>query len=151
MSMPPSRWQAAAETGATGSASDQLEPKQADDILFEMFVHGWIDQEHRFHVTKYTLDELREVFVEGEPISVATGERLQAWATGRSRDKGPVGASAAHAQPVDEALLIKAREFAECGTERYAAFWSGLSAEQRHAIGKAQHEQLKATAAKVPT
>jgi hypothetical protein len=38
-----------------------LEPKQADDILFEMFVHGWIDQEHKLHVTKYTLPELADV------------------------------------------------------------------------------------------
>ena len=63
----------------------KLEPKQADDILFEMFVHGWIDAEHRFHGTKYTLEALRQVFVDGEPISSATGHRLAEWAAGRSR------------------------------------------------------------------
>lgn len=62
--------------------STQLEPKQSDDILFEMFVHGWIDQEHRFQGTKYTLDELRQVFVTGEPITVETGKRLAEWASG---------------------------------------------------------------------
>ena len=32
--------------------SEELDPKQADDILFEMFVHGWIDRAHRFHGTR---------------------------------------------------------------------------------------------------
>ena len=58
-----------------------LEPKQSDDILFEMFVHGWIDESHALHITKYTLDaEMREVFREGEPITVETGQRLARWA-----------------------------------------------------------------------
>jgi hypothetical protein len=60
--------------------SELLEPKQSDDILFEMFVHGWIDSDHRFRGTKYTLDELRKVVVDGEAISIKTGERLAAWA-----------------------------------------------------------------------
>lgn len=64
--------------------SEELEPKQADDILFEMFLHGWIDRAHKFHGTKYTLDSLRKVIVDGEPISVASGERLAAWAKGES-------------------------------------------------------------------
>jgi hypothetical protein len=65
--------------------SDKLSPKQSDDILSEMFVHGWIDQEHRFHGTKYTLDVLRPIFVDGEPISVGTGKRLAEWASGREK------------------------------------------------------------------
>lgn len=64
------------------SRSEQLDPKQSDDILFEMFVHGWIDREHKFHGTKYTLDELRESLRDGEPITITTGERLAAWARG---------------------------------------------------------------------
>lgn len=63
----------------------ELEPKQSDDILFEMFVHGWFDKEtHAFHGTKYTLDELRNVIIDGEPITVETGKRLAAWAAGNA-------------------------------------------------------------------
>lgn len=124
--------------------SDRLEPTQADDILFEMFVHGWIDHDHRFHVTKYTVDELREVFVEGERISVETGGRLAAWSS--VRREAPAGAAPASppgGQPPADALLIKAREWAETGTDRYAEFWQGLTAEQRKHIGAARHESFK--------
>lgn len=63
--------------------SKDLAPKQSEDILFEMFVHGWISRDdHAFHGTKYTLDELRQVFRDGEPISVDTGRRLASWAAG---------------------------------------------------------------------
>jgi hypothetical protein len=62
--------------------SKTLEPKQADDILFEMFVHGWIDAEHRLHVTKYTLPELADAIRDNEPITIETGQRLAAWAKG---------------------------------------------------------------------
>jgi len=62
--------------------SETLEPKQADDILFEMLVHAWIDQQHNLHVTKCSKDELRQVFVEGQPITVETGQRLAEWSKG---------------------------------------------------------------------
>lgn len=62
--------------------STLLEPKQADDILFEMFVHGWIDQAHTFHGTKYSRDDFRQIFRDGEKLSIETGQRLQAWASG---------------------------------------------------------------------
>jgi hypothetical protein len=62
--------------------SDALVPYQADTILFEMFVHGWIDRDHKFHGTKYTRDELRAVLRENEPITLETGQRLAAWARG---------------------------------------------------------------------
>lgn len=61
-----------------------LSPKQSEDILYEMFIHGWIDQEHKFHGTKYTLDVLRDVFRDNECITVETGQRLAAWARGGS-------------------------------------------------------------------
>ncbi len=64
------------------SRSKTLEPKQADDILFEMFVHGWIDQAHALHVTKYTLPELARVIEDGKPITIDTGRALAAWAKG---------------------------------------------------------------------
>lgn len=78
--------------------SPDLSPKQSEDILFEMFVHGWIDQKHAFHGTKYTLEVLRTVFVNGEPISTATGRRLAMWASGRSEKP----AKPAPDNPVDQ-------------------------------------------------
>ena len=57
--------------------------------------------------------------------------------------------SAPDAAP-DDALLIKAREFAECGTERYAEWFKNvLTKEQRAHIGTARHDELKLIAAKV--
>ena len=64
--------------------SKQLEPKQSEDILSEMFVHGWVDQEHRFHMTKPTIEAMRQVFLDNKVIGVDTGERLAAWSKGRT-------------------------------------------------------------------
>lgn len=64
------------------SRSEDLEPKQAEDILFEMMVHGWIDKEHRLHITKCSKDDLRRVFIDGQPITVETGQRLSEWSKG---------------------------------------------------------------------
>jgi len=69
--------------------SEQLEPKQADDILFEMFVHGWMDDKHNFHGTKYTRDNMRKIFVDGEPISIETGKRLADWSAGKTSAPAP--------------------------------------------------------------
>jgi hypothetical protein len=163
--------------------SEQLEPKQSDDILFEMFIHGWIDEEHRFRGTKYTLDELRDVIVDGQPISVDTGKRLAQWAgvqqtaprqvpeaaTQGAGDSQPVedpasaaaqpgaapapsSASSSSRQPTaDEALFIRAQEWAECGTHKYEEFWSGLTRAQRISIGEERHAKYKEIAGKVPT
>lgn len=84
------KWEAAGRPGGKPpkvgewARSWKLEPKQSDDILFEMFVHGWFDEDHRFHVTKYTReDAMRKVFPDGERITVETGQRLAAWAAHR--------------------------------------------------------------------
>ena len=50
----------------------------------------------------------------------------------------------------DHALLIKAREWAECGTNQYSSFWAKLSADERKAIGTVRHTEFKDIAAKVP-
>src|SRR4051812_15055696 len=68
--------------GSDWVRSTVLEPKQAEDILFEMFVHGWIDAEHKLHVTKYTLPELAGVIIDNQPVSIDTGRRLAEWAKG---------------------------------------------------------------------
>ena len=60
-------------------------------------------------------------------------------------------AAATGAPSADMALFIKGRELAECGTEKYAEWWSKtLTAAQRKAIGAAQHEEWKAIASKEP-
>jgi len=64
-----------------------LEPKQSDDILFEMMVHGWIDQEHNLHVTKYSKETFKQIFLDGKPITVETGKRLSEWAKGGVKKK----------------------------------------------------------------
>lgn len=62
--------------------SDKLEPKQSDDILYEMFVHGWIDENHVFNLTKSTSRALDPIFSGGKPLSAETGAKLKAWAAG---------------------------------------------------------------------
>lgn len=59
--------------------SDMLVPKQDGDILFEMFVHGHFDDEHKFRGTKYTKPDLANVLRTGEVITNATGEALARW------------------------------------------------------------------------
>lgn len=148
--------------------SADLSPKQSEDVLFEMFVHGWLDKEkHCFHGTKYTVQNLREVIRDGEPITVETGQRLAAWAAARKSNAAPelpaadsprtAGQSAqqpgaaAHFAPTGDldALLVKGREWAECGTDRYADWWGKtLTKEQRKMIGEAQHSKWKELAHK---
>lgn len=139
------KWEAAGSPGNRPKIGEwarhwALEPKQADDILYEMFIHGWIDEEHRFRGTKYTLDVLRQALVDGEQISVETGRRLAAWSAGRKATEAPP-------PPLDEALLLKAREHAELGLPKYQEFWSALTPGQRTAIGAQRHTDFKTIAA----
>lgn len=86
------RWEAAGAPGGEKARprlgewarSWELEPKQSEDILYEMFVHAWLDDEHRVHLTKTTIDEMAEIFRDGEPITIETGERLAVWAKVRA-------------------------------------------------------------------
>lgn len=74
--------------------SDILEPKQSEDILYEMFVHGWIEKSnHAFHPTKITAKGLRDVFADGRPITLETGQKLAAWAKGSGATAKPVPSS----------------------------------------------------------
>ena len=113
----------------------QLEPKQSDDILFEMFVHGWIDQDHRFHGTKYTRDVMRQIFVDGEPISVDTGKRLQQWASGRTAAQSSAD------------TLTRMQTAAAKGTQALQDAWKAATAAERTSIGKDGLETLKRAAA----
>ncbi len=80
-------------------------------------------------------------------------KQIDEWAAGSGAVASAGSATsptATSAPTADEALIIKAHEWADCGTEKYAAWWKGLTKEQRQAIGTARHESLKAAAAKVP-
>jgi len=69
------------------SRSDELHPKQSEDILYEMLAHGWIDDDHRFRATKMTTRALESVLLDGERITVETGQRLAAMAAGTKSPK----------------------------------------------------------------
>jgi hypothetical protein len=130
--------------------STVLEPKQADDILFEMFVHGWIDPEHRLHVTKYTVPEMSAIIADNTPITIDTGRALATWARGTAEpvskhspaptrtpadpaasppDKTVAGEAAGAIDVVDEA-----REAAKRGTEVFNVLWKRLNAQQRERV-----------------
>jgi hypothetical protein len=68
--------------------SKDLAPKQSEDILFEMTVHGWPDSDHNFHITKPRGKEdelgILAIFQDGKPITIETGQRLAAWAKGNA-------------------------------------------------------------------
>lgn len=66
---------------------DVLEPKQADDILFEIFIHGWFDHQHRFHGSRWSLPELRQVMIDNQVITHDTGRRLLAYTKGQTVDR----------------------------------------------------------------
>lgn len=124
------------ETGKKEWArSDRLEPKQSDDILSEMFVHGWIDQAHKFHRTKSTAKALEPVFLDNEPITLETGRKLAAWARGDAGD--------AH----EAALLSDAQGAAEGGLEALRGFWQKLGKSDRATL-KSQANRLKSIAEK---
>lgn len=94
----------------------QLEPKQSEDILYEMFIHGWIDKEHRFHGTKYTLEVLREILVDNEPVTVTTGKRLAVWASGRTARAQPATGAPPASEPGGDTAYITPDQVANLET-----------------------------------
>lgn len=110
-------------------------------------------------------EQHRALFPLDKPITEESGKRIAEWAAGgkakesaplppnlcaEPSQEGSVGGSGA--DPDDDfrdPLIIKAREWAECGTDKYASFWTGLTAEQRKHIGAARHESFKKIAAGV--
>lgn len=144
--------------GSEWARSKTLEPKQADDILFEMFVHGWIDQEHKLHVTKYTLDEMADVIRDNEPISIKTGQRLAEWARGGQPSPRPAldkpavetPPAAAPQQPSPQAaggtlsFEDMAREAAMRGRDVFLTFYKSRNADEQETLRlmKAELEAL---------
>ncbi|MDJ0894841.1 MAG: hypothetical protein QNJ92_06835 [Alphaproteobacteria bacterium] len=121
---------------------DNLTPTQADDILFEMFVHGWIGQDHNFHLTKCTARKLEPVFQTGKPLSIETGQQLAKWAAGTDMPEKAEGAPSESASP---SLIDRAREAAAGGLEAYRAFFGTLKPSEKRQI-QPHHEALKASA-----
>ncbi len=102
--------------------SEILEPKQADDILFEMMVHGWIDKDHNFHGTKYTTDDFRSILIDGKPITVESGKLLAEWAAGGVKQSdGPKVAPITQSQKDDIKNLMLSKGMDN--KEDQSAFW----------------------------
>jgi hypothetical protein len=139
--------------------SEVLEPKQSEDFLYEMFVHGWIDEEHRFHGTKYTRPDLREIIRDGEQISIETGERLARWSHGsekygiteaahESAEPEPFDAKRAAEEMIAEDIeniMAEARNIAGFGTERFREWFKALPEGERMVV-RPHIDELKAIA-----
>jgi len=133
--------------------SKTLEPKQADDILFEMFVHGWIDAEHRLHVTKYTLPELAAAIVDNEAITIETGQRLAAWAKGSTLSPPVPQAARQPAPPAETAPSMSqggagdalsfeamAREAATRGRHVFNGFYAARTGAEKKRLREMKSE-----------
>lgn len=121
---------------------DQLVPKQSEDILYEMFVHFWIDKGHRIHVTRLSDDSLADVFHEGEMIDYATGERLAAW----TREHGAEDRPHANGAKPELSLNSSAEAAADRGLMAFKVFWESLSKFQRGHLGTETRDNLKVRA-----
>ena len=92
--------------------STNLEPKQSEDILYDLFVHGWFDREtHAFHGTNYLHPELRQIIRDGKPIDISTGEALARWSSGNGKpspELGVVLALVERATTIDELTAASA-------------------------------------------
>lgn len=112
------------QKGANWTRSTVLEPKQSADILFEMFIHGWIDADHKFNGTKYTMPELANVMRNGEPLSIDSGARLAAWAKG---DAPKTSVSGDAEKPAPASLAPQATPEAGAGTDVLAEIERALT------------------------
>lgn len=90
--------------------SKDLEPKQSEDMLYEMFAHGWLDEGHRLHITKYpkAIPSFKDILKDGEPITIETGQRLAAWASGKANRKATAPAGHSPVSPSKEAPVAVA-------------------------------------------
>lgn len=143
--------------------SETLEPDQAGDILFELFVHGWLDHSHRFHGTKYTLPELADVIRDNEPISIDSGRRLADWARGGQPSRGTASSPAVNQPAPAEALQqtsgagevpmteldAQLAEAAEHGMLRLEHVWTGLTGKQQSFLKAALDRRHKPRATEV--
>jgi len=126
--------------------SETIEPKQSADILFEMFVHGWIDREHKLHVTKYTRPDLAQIIRDNEPITIETGRRLAEWAKGGALAGDPPPEADTDQLTADDAALAAA---AESGMKELEAAWSAIPNDRRRVLQAALVRRHKPRAAEV--
>ena len=104
-------------------------------------------------------EQHRPLFPLDKPITEESGKLIAQWAQGAKKAEPPAaGQPVAHSPATtatdgsapftaDEALCIKAEEWASLGTAQYKAFWQGLTEQQRKAIGEARHATFKQIAA----
>lgn len=119
------------QKGKDWQRSKDLSPKQSEDILYEMFVHGWIDEEHKFRGTKYTLASWRQALRDGEMITLETGKRLLAVASGQARTV----AEPERAEASDfESLLNTAKLEALGGIDAMREWWSKQPKEDQRKL-----------------
>ncbi len=132
--------------------AEVVEPKQADDFLFEMFIHGWINDRHEFQGTKYTRPDLREIIRDGEMISIETGERLAAWSKGTAKPaEEPFDAKKAAEEMIAddiENILKEARSIATRGTEHFRKWFKSIGELERQVV-RPHLDELKAIAEQV--
>ena len=99
-------------------------------------------------------EQHKALFPLDAPITEQSGAKLAQWAAGGASSKTGVSSPSANAPrapadyPTPNALIVKAREFAECGTATYSAFFDGLQPAQQKVIGKKRHDELWAIAEK---
>jgi hypothetical protein len=116
-------------------------------------------------------EQHRALFPLDRPITEESGRKIAEWAAGGAarkesapeqkseavRPDQPEQSDQSHpvpaADPADDPfdpLLVQGREWAEQGVEKYRAWWTRLTKEQRSHVGEARHEAFKALASKVP-
>ncbi len=115
-------------------------PIQSDQILFEMFIHGWIDDDHRFRGTKYTRPDLRDVLIDKQRISIETGQALARWSAGdevKPKDSGIIGDVLAMIERADSKAALK-----EIGAEVKSMSLVAADAERARAAYIAREKEL---------
>lgn len=119
-------------------------PIQSDQILFEMFIHGWIDEDHRFRGTKYTRPDLQDIIVDKQRISIETGEALARWSAGdevtpkaEPKDSGIIGDVLAMIERAENKARLK-----EIGAEVKSMSLTSADAARARAAYKAREKEL---------
>lgn len=118
--------------------SGDLRPKQSEDILYEMQIHGWIDDAHRFIGTKYTREDQRAAIPSGEVITIDTGKRLAEWARGDAPATPPALERALEAI----AAAKSAQALAKAGEDLKAMKLQGAELRRARAAFKRRQSEL---------
>ncbi len=119
-----------------------LEPKQSEDILYEMFVHGWIEKEtHNFNRTKCTSRTLEGVFENGKPITLETGRKLAAWSRGAvaatpSAAPETIAAGNAASEKGEAALIAWKDGLSQADKESIRPYWKSWASAALTVDGK---------------